>query len=206
MPLWCTHNLQKPGHDYYFVPVFCNFTSASLSFTNVPLNVICRLFVTAALTLKLLLCANSPRAYIHVLSCCCRCFLSLCVFLSFSHSVLSLPSDAARCHNAAVTAGAGAITGHTHHGKHTCILYVHSPRTLVPTEASACYELCSDQVTEVCRSDRQHEIRWPFLDSVTDRREREDLKPALSPYVPTSFVPAWWSFSRLFKFKDKLLG
>lgn len=100
---------------------FWHFTSAPLSFMNIPFNVFCCLFVTAALTLKLLLCATGPHAYIHVLSCCCRCFLSLSVFLSFSHSVLSLPSDAARCHNAAVTAGAGAITGHTHHGKHTCI-------------------------------------------------------------------------------------
>ncbi|KAM4550437.1 nuclear transcription factor Y subunit gamma isoform 2-T5 [Fundulus diaphanus] len=40
---------------------------------------------------------------------------SLCVFLSFFFILFCRPSDVARCHHAAVTAGAGAITRHTHH-------------------------------------------------------------------------------------------
>lgn len=79
---------------------------------------ICCLYVTVCHVSLEAFCAHAAHTLtFHVLSCCCRCFLTVCL----SHFLILFyrPSDAARCHHAAVTASAGAITGHTHHGKHT---------------------------------------------------------------------------------------
>lgn len=66
--------------------------------------------------------------------------LSHCLFVILSFYSVGL-SDAARCHYAAVTAGAGAITRHTHHGKHTCLcafMYLHITHTHKQAHTSQC--------------------------------------------------------------------
>lgn len=106
-------------------------------------------------------------------------------FLSSFHSpghLFSRPSGATRCHHAAVTASAGAITGHTHHGKHmhTCIrTHTDALSAHTHTQTTAC---CHIPVGNGCQpalswsgdwglsGQPQLEIRWPFLDSVSDRQ------------------------------------
>lgn len=85
-------------------------------FTNIPLSIWLR-FTVLALMLKLsILLHTCLHSYVKLL----QPLLSHCLFVILSFYSVGL-SDAARCHNAAVTAGAGAITRHTHHGKHTCL-------------------------------------------------------------------------------------
>lgn len=89
-------------------------------FINMLINVINCLYATVCCSyISIFLCIRASSAYVFVLSLCTRCFLTMCLSLIFPF-LFCRPSDVARCHHAAVTAGAGAITGHAHHGKHTC--------------------------------------------------------------------------------------
>lgn len=99
------------------VAFMCLFlTSWHLPF-NISLSVLLK-FSIFALTLQLsvYMLHTCLQSYVTLL----QSLLSHCLFVILSFYSVGL-SDAARCHYAAVTAGAGAITRHTHHGKHTCL-------------------------------------------------------------------------------------
>lgn len=102
----CFQNPSKPKHLYH---------------CNCHLLLICQVF--AVLTLKLSMHSCHSHTCLHSRVQLLQLLLSHCV--PFSHFLILFcrcrPSDAARCHHAAVAASASAITGHTHHGKHTCI-------------------------------------------------------------------------------------
>lgn len=96
--------------------MFLFLTPQHSPFTSIPLSIWLR-FTVFALMLKLsILLHTCLHSYVKLL----QPLLSHCLFVILSFYSVGL-SDAARCHNAAVTAGAGAITRHTHHGKHTCL-------------------------------------------------------------------------------------
>lgn len=70
---------------FFFFTCFWHFSSASLAFINMSLNVICCLChrLPAALKSKLSAHTHATHAYIHVFSCCNRCFLTVCLSLIF---------------------------------------------------------------------------------------------------------------------------
>lgn len=99
------------------VAFMCLFlTSWHLPF-NISLSVLFKFTIFAiTLQLSLYMLHSCLHSYVKLL----QSLLSHCLFVILSFYSVGL-SDAARCHYAAVTAGAGAITRHTHHGKRTCL-------------------------------------------------------------------------------------
>lgn len=162
---------------------------------------VCRVSIDAS-------CAHTPHMLtFHVLSCCCRCFLTVCLSLIFSfcsvgHQMLQ-GATMQQLQQVQVQSQGTPITVNTHARMHLLSLTTHAEANALccvsPVGARCLWaRSCSDDSGLYGRP--QCEIRWPTLDSVTGRREREVVIPALSPYVSKSlsFVPAWWSPNRPF--------
>lgn len=131
-----------------------------------------------------------PSARLHSYVDLLQSLLSHCLFVILSFYSIGL-SDAARCHYAAVTAGAGAITRHTHHGKHTCLCaFMHSRITRTRRRARTGRRLCPRrfcpaQVAKSHKGDCGRRSNGPPLNNVTEEKLGELLGHLLS------VSPAW---------------
>lgn len=160
MQLWCIlyiFNYLFSYHHVFFLCFFFNNFIFIIShhpfyqpppvllayFINMLVNVINCLYATVCCSyISIFLCIRASSAYVFVLSLCTRCFLTMCLSLIFPF-LFCRPSDVARCHHAAVTAGAGAITGHAHHGKHTCF-HMFANHTRRQRPLTLCHRLLGD--------------------------------------------------------------